>query len=73
MRLTNRSSVLIPSATVNSRKGGLGVGLIIVKLLRDVELPLIAATRWKVAAVRRFADRSLGNPAYPKVSRAQPP
>jgi len=31
-----------------------------------MELPLIAAMRWRVAAVRRFADRATWKPGIPE-------
>jgi hypothetical protein len=43
---------------VGSVSGGLGVGLIMVKLLESLELPAFAARRMRVAAVRRLANRS---------------
>ena len=53
--------------------GGFGVGLIIVKLLNLSGAATDRRDAMGVAAVRRFADRRLRKPAYPKVSRAQPP
>ncbi|KIP95666.1 hypothetical protein RU10_06535 [Pseudomonas fluorescens] len=51
---------------------GLGVGLIMVKLLESLELPTFAARRMRVAAIRGSQTGTL-EPADPKVSHVQPP
>ena len=60
-------------STRSANRGGLGVGLIIVKFLNLSGAAIDRRDAMGVAAVRRFADRRLRKPAYPKVSRAQPP
>ena len=59
--------------SADESSGGFGLSLIMAKLPEYWSHYPSLRNDIGVAAVRRFADRDSRHPAYPKVSRAQPP